>query len=104
METREGIEWITDDQIREAEYVVFINHGTYFLAVSPMTYGKGRLIYAEDETSIINGWCYERYIDAVVEMFAWDNSDASEPSGWFRNPFDGRRRPGGDASKEYTRA
>lgn len=26
-----------------------------------------------------------------------------EPQGWFRHPVSGRRRPNGDASKEYVR-
>ena len=29
-------------------------------------------------------------------------SGDGEPDGWMRNPLTGRRRPGGDASKEYV--
>lgn len=33
----------------------------------------------------------------------WDQAEDTEPAGWIRNLFDGRRRPDGDASKEYVR-
>lgn len=36
---------------------------------------------------------------AARALDAWDGSH--EPEGWFRHPPSGRRRPGGDASREY---
>jgi hypothetical protein len=32
-------------------------------------------------------------------MESWDGKN--EPEGWYRCPTDGRRRPDGDAAKEY---
>ena len=31
----------------------------------------------------------------------WNPEVNADPDGWFRCPTDGRRRPDGDASKEY---
>lgn len=45
-------------------------------------------------------WCYESYADALAALQAW-NGDG-EPSGWHRDPYTGRRRPHGDASREYV--
>ncbi len=92
---------ITDDQIRKLGYEHFHNHNDYFIAVLPMTFGKGRIIYAENEHGIINAWCYTHYADAIIAMIQWDVSDDKEPSGWIRNPIDGRRRPDGDSTNEY---
>jgi len=33
-------------------------------------------------------------------MEAWDGE--GEPTGWMRHPASGRRRPGGDETKEYV--
>jgi hypothetical protein len=35
----------------------------------------------------------------VTALIEWDGE--GEPSGWFRNPQTGRRRPDGDPEKEY---
>lgn len=37
---------------------------------------------------------------AVAALIEWDGT--GEPEGWIRHPMTGRRRPGGDASKEYV--
>lgn len=34
-------------------------------------------------------------------MLSWEPKAGTEPSGWFRHPPTGRRRPDGDPSKEY---
>lgn len=72
--------------------------------VWPMTYGKGRIILMPYAGSydVINGWCYETLVEAFAALEKWDDPD-QEPEGWMRNPQTGRRRPGGDASKEYVR-
>jgi len=38
----------------------------------------------------------------MVAFALWDPAVMPEPEGWFRHPHSGRRRPGGDASKEYV--
>lgn len=49
-------------------------------------------------------WCYdsrESAQGALVNWFLNDDRDP-EPTGWHRHPSSGRRRPDGDASKEYV--
>lgn len=72
--------------------------------VWPMTFGKGRIALMPHAGSwdVINAWCYESLVEAVIALNNWDDPD-KEPEGWMRNPQTGRRRPGGDASKEYVR-
>lgn len=68
-----------------------------------MTYGKGRLILMPhaDSFDVIDGWCYETLLGAVIALAAWDGE--GEPAGWMRHPMSGRRRPGGDPAQEYVR-
>lgn len=49
-------------------------------------------------------WCYETLPLAMAAMLAWNPLDIStpEPEGWHRHPPTGRRRPDGDASREYV--
>lgn len=43
-------------------------------------------------------WCYERG-SATAALKAWNGT--GEPAGWHRHPRSGRRRPEGDAAREY---
>jgi hypothetical protein len=47
-------------------------------------------------------WEYTSVRDAVCALKEWDGS-GGEPSGCTRHPASGRRRPNGDASKQYIR-
>jgi hypothetical protein len=46
-------------------------------------------------------WCYETLEQAIDAAEKWDPLTQKEPEGWFRHAMSGRRRPGGDPSKEY---
>ena len=46
-------------------------------------------------------WCYPTYELAAAALAAWNPSDQVEPQGWIRHPASGRRRPAGDATKEF---
>jgi len=94
---------ITDEQIREAGYEIFTNRGDHFIAVAPMTYGKGRIIISDSLDHIDNAWCYKSMHSAIKALADWETTKAHEPEGWFRNPIDGRRRENGDPSKETLR-
>jgi hypothetical protein len=68
--------------------------------ICPMFYGKGRLcIGPADAIGYEQGFCYERIEDAFAAADRWDG--VGEPDGWIRCIRTGRRRPGGDATKEY---
>lgn len=48
-------------------------------------------------------WCYDSPAKAIIYGTAWDgNAPHTEPDGWHRHPRSGRRREGGDESKEYV--
>jgi len=47
-------------------------------------------------------WCFQTYVAAWHALEAWNGTDETEPQGWHRHPASGRRRPDGDASKEYV--
>jgi len=47
-------------------------------------------------------WCYSSPEDALGALLDWAVEDfQDEPNGWHRHHRTGRRRPHGDASKEY---
>lgn len=47
-------------------------------------------------------WCYHSYYEALLALTEWtERGGEGEPEGWHREPITGRRRPDGDASKEY---
>lgn len=49
-------------------------------------------------------WCFADYRRALAGLLDWTlRSGDGEPVGWHRHPASGRRRPGGDASREVVR-
>lgn len=55
-----------------------------------------------DDYGFDNRWCYDNGYLAGAALVEWGKRDfEDEPIGWHRHPNSGRRRPGGDASKEY---
>lgn len=54
-----------------------------------------------DNLGYENRWCYQTLARAAQAMVEWDYPKQAEPEGWHRNPRTGRRRPDGDATKEY---
>lgn len=51
-----------------------------------------------------NRWCYQTLAGAEAALRAWQYPSQAEPEGWHRNPRTGRRRPEGDAAREYIDA
>lgn len=45
-------------------------------------------------------WCYSSIWDAMEALAAWNGEEGTEPQGWHRHPYTGRRRENGDPSKE----
>ncbi len=77
----------------------------YEITVYMMTFGKARVNHGEQGPlgCISNGYCYQDPGVALVAAALWDG-EGDPIDGWHRNPFDGRRREGGDPDKEETRA
>jgi hypothetical protein len=46
-------------------------------------------------------WCFASYDKARAALAAWNGEEGTEPQGWHRHPDTCRRRPDGDATKEY---
>jgi hypothetical protein len=68
-----------------------------------MAMGNARLVIGDAGSMYYDdGWCYQRdESDAAWRAaLGWDGE--GEPDGWSRHPETGRRRPGGDATKEYV--
>jgi hypothetical protein len=54
-----------------------------------------------DRSGYGDRWCYESYEEALVALAAWEHRGGEgEPNGWHRHPDTGRRREGGDPTKE----
>lgn len=50
------------------------------------------------------GWQYQTPLLAALSLGEWiAGGMQSEPQGWHREPGTGRRRPGGDPEKEFSR-
>jgi hypothetical protein len=48
-------------------------------------------------------WCYATIQGAIQGARDWDgNHPETEPTGWIRDPYTGRRRPDGDPAREYV--
>jgi hypothetical protein len=78
--------------------------GEHDVTVYPMTFGKARLCLslADDECSIIDGWCYEDRALAIRAAVEW-SGEGDPLDGWTRHLGTGRRRDGGNPAKETVR-
>lgn len=72
------------------------------VALLPLLHG-GRIGRGpnEDRGSFDELWDYRSYLEAVMRYIEWDGR--GEPGGWVRHMPSARRRPDGDATREYVR-
>jgi ribosomal protein S27AE len=92
----------------EYVYLRALPDGSRYLAVERLFHGQAylKLVSNTDPHSIEGAddvWMYETLEAAIVAAGVWDPAESSEPSGWWRHPFSGRRRPSGNARLEYVR-
>ena len=80
--------------------------GVNWIGIRILALGQGRIVRGPIENALSagvpEGWCYETLEGAVIAFASWDGT--GEPDGWVRAIRIGyrhRRRPNGDASKEY---
>lgn len=92
---------LTQEDIDEMGYAFTrqLEDGTW-LAVQPMTFGKGRLFFDLDPIGFGCCYCYKTIPEAVAAMMAFDPTKEEEPQGWYKDPMNNRIRPDGDRSKE----
>lgn len=56
-----------------------------------------------DDYGYSDRWCFNSFLLAAAALTEWAGRNfEGEPIGWHRHPDTGRRRPDGDASKEYV--
>jgi len=66
--------------------------------VQPLFFGAARL-YRFDPVDV---WDYETPAGAIEALLRILEEEDEEPTGWYRHPRTGRRRPGGDPEREYV--
>lgn len=75
-----------------------------------MAFGNLRIVETRDDLSVGRGWCYaqgdrrplEHLLGVIAAALAWDGEEDTEPDGWIKEVGTGRRRPEGDATREYV--
>jgi hypothetical protein len=92
----------TEASLVERGFVACRKVGDAWFGVIRMTYGKGRLCAELNLDGYDDSWCYDTIEGAISAMNAWDPEAQTEPDGWMRHINTARRRPDGDASKEYV--
>lgn len=76
--------------------------GNRYVAVVPFMYTHAIIVGEVGETRFYeNRWCYDSAERAIAAATVWAPRPGTEPDGWHRHPFTGRRRPDGDATREY---
>jgi hypothetical protein len=70
-------------------------------AVAPYSISNGRLFVDLESTGYRDFYCFCDYPTALKALQEFDPANMKEPEGWHRHFSTSRRRPDGDASKEY---
>jgi hypothetical protein len=91
----------TPAKLLEFGYAYWMQKGDEIFGITIMTFGKGRICSNLNNCGYDDFWCYESFYDAVQALIAWNPIDEQEVQGWFRHYSTGRRREGGDPSKEH---
>jgi hypothetical protein len=74
------------------------------LYIESMSYDVARLCVVRPGTTwgvYDDMFDYANVFKALVALNTWNYPEQREPDGWHRNPTTHRRRPNGDARKEY---
>ncbi len=71
-------------------------------AVGRMAFNNGRLYAGIQTHGYEDCGCFDSYEKAWQALWNWDTSLMTEPTGWKRHPFTGRRRENGDPATEYV--
>lgn len=70
--------------------------------VMPFMFTAAVIIGPPDSWTYDDRWCYATAALAATHARAWDAEPGTEPAGWHRHPDTGRRRPGGDPTREHV--
>jgi hypothetical protein len=77
-----------------------------YAALESLMLGQARIVVGQvgDRNGFDVSYNFETYVGALKALAAWQNGPDTEPSGWLRRCEQGRptrRRPDGDATREY---
>lgn len=50
------------------------------------------ILYGWRDHGHLNRWCYGSMVEAKGALDDWDGAEGTEPQGWHRHPYSGRRR------------
>jgi len=76
---------------------------THLIEVMALAYTTAVVLTPKDNLKggYDDRWCYHSKEAALAAIAGWDrNYPTTEPQGWHRHPTTGRRREGGDPTKE----
>lgn len=70
-----------------------------YACIMPLMFTAAIIVGRVGSMCYDNRWCFHSHDAAKRALDAWNG--VGEPEGWHRHPTTGRRRPDGDASREY---
>lgn len=91
-----------DEKLREwgMRYYRVFEDGEVW-SVSPFSLSNGRLFVDLGQNGYADFYCFCDYPTALKALREFDPKTMREPEGWHRHFGTARRRPDGDASREY---
>lgn len=91
---------LTTQFMKENGYVYWREIDGIVYAISPMTFGKGRLMIDCSPTSYEDFYCFPSVERAVASLNRYEGEDGPEFTDWHRHFSTGRRREDGDPATE----
>lgn len=91
---------LTIDFMKSNDYVYWREIDGIVYAVSPMTFGKGRLMVDCNRFGYEDFYCFLSVEDAVNGLDNFQGEDGPEVTGWHRHYKTGRRRENANPLKE----
>jgi hypothetical protein len=100
--TEKYFRWLLDPQGGNCVAAKDLGDGVY-AAIKPLLFHWTMIVGEIDNyVTILDRWCYKDRVGATHGLLAWNGN--GDPSGWNRHINTGRRRPDGDATREYIAA
>lgn len=92
---------LTEEFMKANGYVYWREIDGIVYAISPMTFGKGRLMVDCSTHSYEDFYCFPSVQRAVESLDRYQGEDGPEFTDWHRHFSTGRRRENGDPATEH---
>lgn len=92
---------LTVEFMKENDYLYWKEVNGILYAVTPMSFGKGRIVVDCHKFGYEDFYCFSSVELAVSELEKFEGKDGEEFNGWHRHFGTSRRRDDGDSTKEY---